>query len=74
MYGSLDFLGVAHVDAVGTRLLRKTPGGKHCNRGQDRNSKRAHDDLSAKKRESLQRIGENAKHSLSAKTLIKRRK
>jgi hypothetical protein len=54
MDGCFDFLGVAHADAVGTHLLRKTAGGKYCNRGQDRNCKRAHDHLSAKERQTLQ--------------------
>jgi hypothetical protein len=54
MGGGLDFLGVAHTDAVGTHLLRKTAGGHYCNRGQHRNSKRAHGDLSAKELQSLQ--------------------
>jgi len=47
MYGRSDLLGVTYIDAIGTRLLRKTARGNYCNRGQDRNSKRAHDDLSA---------------------------
>ena len=64
MYGSLDFLGVAHADAVGSHLLRKTAGGNYCNRGQHRNSKRAHYDLSAKALHSLQRLDENATYVL----------
>jgi hypothetical protein len=50
----LDFLGVAHVDAVGTHLLRKTAGDNYCNRGQDQNSKRAHDEISTIELQSLQ--------------------
>jgi hypothetical protein len=63
MYGRLDFLGVAHADAVGAHLLRKTAGGSYCNCGQHQNSKRAHGDLSAKELQSLQRLDENATHA-----------